>query len=191
MIRTRSPLVLASASPRRHLLMTMLGIPFTCVVSGISENIPLCSPETMVQELARTKAFAVVPLLPGPSTVVGADTIVVLDGKILGKPSDKKEAKTMLSRLQGRTHTVLTGLCVLDSETGRYLSDFESTEVTFAPMTEEEIDGYVATGEPMDKAGAYGIQGPCAVYISGISGCYYNVVGLPLHKLATMLKSFE
>jgi septum formation protein len=171
--------------------MTMLGIPFTCVVSGVSEDIPPCPPETMVKELARTKAFAVVPLLPGPSTVVGGDTIVVLDGRILGKPADKKEANSMLCRLQGRTHTVLTGLCVLDSETGRYLSDFESTEVTFAPMTEEEIDGYIATGEPMDKAGAYGIQGPCAVYISGISGCYYNVVGLPLHKLATMLKAFE
>ncbi len=184
------PLVLASASPRRRRLMSMLGLPFTCVASGADEDIPPCAPEEMVQELARVKAFAALPLVRSPSVIVGADTIVLLDGEIMGKPKDEKDARSMLGRLQGRTHAVLTGLCVLNSENGDYILDYERTEVTFAEMTEEEISGYVSTGEPMDKAGAYGIQGLCAVYISRITGCYYNVVGLPLHRLAKMLKKF-
>lgn len=184
------PLVLASASPRRRELISLLGLPFTCVVSGVDEHIPPCAPEDMVNELARTKAFAALPLLKEPSIVVGADTIVVLDGEILGKPENEQHAIEMLRQLSGRTHTVLTGLCVLNSENGKCAVDYERTEVTFAPMTDAEIAEYVSTGEPMDKAGAYGIQGRCAVYLSGISGCYFNVVGLPLHKLASLLKTF-
>ncbi|MGI6151257.1 MAG: Maf family protein [Christensenellales bacterium] len=190
MIELIFPLVLASASPRRRELLSMLGLPFTCVVSGADEDAPPCAPEELVQELARAKAFAALPLIKEPSIIVGADTIVLLDGEILGKPKDEEDARAMLRRLQGRTHIVLTGLCVLNSENGKYHLDYERTEVTFAAMTEEEISDYVSTGEPMDKAGAYGIQGRCAVHISGSLGCYFNVVGLPLHKLATMLKSF-
>jgi len=190
MLALTLPLVLASASPRRRELLHQLGLPFSCVVSGADEHIPPCAPEEMVRRLAKAKAFAALPLLKKPSLVIGADTIVVQDGEILGKPADEADAKAMLSRLQGMTHTVLTGVCVLNSESGDYLVDYERTEVTFAEMTGEDIDAYVATGEPMDKAGAYGIQGRCAVHISGISGCYFNVVGLPLHKLSTMLKHF-
>ncbi len=188
LIEHNLPIVLASASPRRQQLMTMLGLPFTCVNSGASEEIAPCSPEETCMELARRKADAALPLLDMPSLIIGADTIVLLDGVILGKPKDEDDASSMLSRLSGRTHSVLTGLCVLNTENGNYALDYERTEVTVDALTKSEIDDYVSTGEPMDKAGAYGIQGVFAIHVKGVCGCFYNVVGLPLHKLASMLK---
>lgn len=190
MTEHKLPLVLASGSPRRRELLAFLGVPFSCVVSGADEHVSPCQPEEMVRKLAQIKAECVLDLLETPSVVLGADTVVVLDGEILGKPADAPEAAAMLSRLQGHTHTVVTGICLLNSETGEHMVDYERTEVIFAPMTDEEIADYVATGDPLDKAGAYGIQGPCAVHIPGIHGCYYNVMGLPLHKLYRMLKAF-
>ncbi len=182
------PLVLASASPRRQQLLSYLGLPYVCMVSGANEALEGdYLPEEAVELIAERKARAVLPLLDRPSLVVGADTVVVLDEERLGKPQSRADAKRMLQALSGRVHAVYTGLCVLDSETGEFATDAVRTEVCFAPISEAEIDAYIATGEPMDKAGAYAIQGPFAANITGIHGCYYNVVGLPLHALKQLL----
>lgn len=189
--RLKKPLVLASASPRRQQLLSYLGLPYVCMVSGADEQLEdTDTPEEAVQRIAEKKARAVISLLDRPSIIVGADTVVVLDGNILGKPTDRADARRMLEQLQGRTHTVFTGLCVLDSETGQCDVESVRTDVHFAPVTDDEIDAYIATGEPMDKAGSYAIQGPFAANITGINGCYYNVVGLPLHALKVLLTPY-
>ena len=193
-VTVKKPLILASASPRRRELLNLLGIPFTCVVSGADEHIfdaDALSPAELVQCLARQKAEAAASLLKSPAVVIGADTIVVLEGRVLGKPADEADARFMLQSLAGRIHEVYTGLCVLESDTQRSISAAERTAVHFGPMTEEEICAYVATGEPMDKAGAYAIQGKCAPYIERIEGCYYNVMGLPLFRLRQVLANFD
>jgi septum formation protein len=184
-------LILASASPRRAELLKQVGIPFRQVVSGVSEDMEVpAEPQAHVLELSRRKAQDVASRLSS-GVVLGADTVVVLDGEILGKPADKREAAEMLRRLSGRTHQVCTGLTLIDAAQDVSVSHVEVTEVTFSRLSEEEIAEYVATGEPLDKAGAYGIQGKGAVLVSGIKGCYYNVVGLPMAGLMDLLHRME
>ena len=120
--------------------------------------------------------------------VLGADTVVVVDGDILGKPASKAEAKRMLSLISGRAHEVLTGIAIVDAQSDKAVSAVEKTKVFVKPLTKKEIDEYVATGEPMDKAGAYGIQGRFSVYVKGVRGCFFNVVGLPLPRLFELIK---
>ncbi len=182
---------LASASPRRRELLTQIGLEYQVLVSDVEEKTVSNAPWKMVEELSALKAGAVLARLledgqKGAFVVIGADTVVALEGEIMGKPKDEQEAARMLSRLQGRTHQVYTGVTFVYVEEGERSYDIsfhEKTEVTMYPMSREEIRAYVDTGEPMDKAGAYGIQGRCAAYIKGICGDYNNVVGLPVGRL--------
>lgn len=179
------PLILASASPRRRELLEQAGIPFEVLAGSQEERITKKEPGEIVKELSLCKAQAAAKKHP-ERLVLGADTIVVLKERILGKPKDEEDARAMLRALQGRTHQVYTGVTLLQGETIH--SFYEKTDVTVYPMTEEEIRGYAASGDCMDKAGAYGIQGRFAVYIRGICGDYYNVVGLPIGRLWQELK---
>lgn len=184
-------LILASASPRRFNLLKQVGIPFRQVVSGVNEDVEApAEPDAHVLELSRRKAQDVARDLSS-GVILGADTVVVLDGQILGKPVDDDEAARMLQRLSGRTHQVYTGLTLIDVAGDASFSHVERTEVTFRELSEEEIAAYVSTGEPLDKAGAYGIQGQGALLVSGINGCYFNVVGLPLAGLMDLLHRLE
>lgn len=177
-------LILASQSPRRRELMEGFGIPFTVRSADIDETMdPKKDPFTEVARVSREKALAVAR--EPEDVVVAADTVVVLDGKVLGKPHSPEEAKEMLRSLSGRVHQVMTGLTVLRGSA--CISGTEVTQVRFRPLLEPEIDDYVATGEPMDKAGAYGIQGGAARFIPGIQGDYYNVMGLPVCRLGEIL----
>jgi len=184
-------LILASASPRRAELLRQVGIPFRQVVSGVNEDLQdPADPDEHVRELSRRKAGDVADRFDS-GIVLGADTIVVLDEHILGKPADEQDAIEMLRRLGGRTHKVYTGLTLIDAASRASVSHVEITEVTFHQLTGNEIAAYVATGEPMDKAGAYGIQGKGALLVGGIRGCYFNVVGLPLAGLMNALRRLE
>ncbi|HHT71239.1 MAG: Maf family protein [bacterium] len=183
-------LILASQSPRRKELLANLGVSFEVIPSREEEAGVLASdPGQLVEALARRKAEAVASALPADQEllVIGADTIVILDGTILGKPKNVGQAAVMLQGLSGRWHQVLTGVAVSDPESGCTLTAHEVTEVKFRSLTAEEIAAYVATGEPLDKAGAYGIQDKGALLVERIQGCYFNVVGLPLVKLAGLL----
>jgi len=166
-----------------------MGLSFDVVPSSMEETIPYgFSFAETVEILAKQKAESVVAISQKGNIVIGADTIVVLDEKILGKPRDKNHAFQMLKTLQSREHLVFTGLCLIDTSSHRVLLDHEKTIVKMATIDDDEIARYIATGEPMDKAGAYGIQGRGGMFIEEIRGCYYNVVGLPLAKLRSMLK---
>lgn len=183
-------LILASASPRRRELLAQAGLAFEVVPSGWEESAPAgFSPQQRVQALARGKAQDVARLHP-QDVVIGADTLVFLDGEPLGKPHSQKEAADMLARLSGRTHQVMTGVCIL-APGGKEICFAAETEVTFYPLGEEEIAAYIATGEPMDKAGAYGIQGRGAVLVRSICGDYNNVVGLPLAETVRALRELN
>lgn len=179
------PLILASASPRRRELLAHLGLAFSVEAADIDETPHLEEhPVSYTKRLAKEKAQAIALRHPG-GAVLGADTTVVLDHLILGKPADAEDARRMLQLLQGRTHQVITGVALhFDTQT---IVEAETTMVSFAPMTAETIDAYVATGEPLDKAGAYGIQGIAAQFIPRIEGDYSNVVGLPLARVRQML----
>ena len=184
-------LILASASPRRAELLGQIGIPFRRVVSGVNEDLQdPANPKEHVRVLSRRKAEDVTGRLSS-GIVLGADTVVVLDEHILGKPDDEKAAAGMLHLLSGRTHQVYTGLTLIDAARKTSVSHVEITEVSFRELTSEEIDAYVATGEPLDKAGAYGIQGKGALLVRGIRGCYFNVVGLPLAGMVKALRRLE
>lgn len=183
--------VLASASPRRSELLQQIGISFSVCKSTCEEKISSTVPSEVVCELSRQKAEDVWKRMKsGEIFVIGADTIVAYDGRILGKPKDEAEACRMLSQLSGHTHEVYTGVtfCYKYKGEERVHTFFEKTEVDFYPMSREEIERYVATKDPLDKAGAYGIQGQCAAYIRGIRGDYNNVVGLPIGRLYQELK---
>jgi len=181
-------IILASASPRRKELLKQIKIPFAVMVSNIDEDIPgKENPEQWVQELALAKAKNVAAGITS-GLVIGADTIVVKDGQVLGKPSSYEDAHRMLSFLSGSTHQVMTGIGLVDSLNNKIFTAVEKTEVKFKELTGAEIDAYVASGEPMDKAGGYGIQGRGALLVEGIKGCYFNVVGLPLNRLAIGLR---
>ena len=179
-------IILASASPRRSELMTLAGFRFDVICADIDEIVPeKALPQEVVMSLALQKAQAVAKD-HCKSAVVGSDTVVALDGKILGKPRSEKEAAEMLRSLSGRIHKVFTGVAIVCGE--KVTSFFEETEVEFYPLTDQEILDYVATGEPMDKAGAYGIQGRGAVLVKRINGDYFNVMGLPISKVYRELK---
>jgi septum formation protein len=185
-----SELILASHSPRRRELMKLIGHPFRCITSNAEETLlPGETPAEHVVRLSLLKAREVGEKV-GQGTIIGADTVVVLDGEIMGKPSSEEDAFDMLSRLQGRTHTVYTGFALHDAKDGWDISGFETTEVTMRSMDAGLIRDYIATGEPLDKAGAYGIQGYGAVLIPAVHGCYFNVMGLPLSRLMEALYTF-
>jgi septum formation protein len=181
------PIILASASPRRQMLLEGAGVDFTVCVSDADERTdPIWTPKRMVRELARRKATAVADSLPG-TFVIGADTLVSLDGEVLGKPQNHIDAVRMLHMLSGRTHQVQTGVCVV-MPNGHKLTFCEVSEVTFRDLTHEEIVAYVATGEPLDKAGAYAIQGEGRALIRAFHGDYANIVGLPVDRLMMILQ---
>jgi nucleoside triphosphate pyrophosphatase len=177
-------LILASASVRRAEILRDAGYHFTVLSSAVDET-PFSgeSPEDLVLRLAEAKAELAAARAVGPAIIIAADTEVVLDGHIFGKPRSSDDARRMLTKLSGRTHAVLTGACLIRLPDAERISFMETTLVTFAPLTEEEVTRYLATGEPHDKAGAYAIQGYAARYIPRIEGCYFNVVGLPLSRL--------
>ncbi len=184
-------LVLASSSPRREELLKRLDLNFTIVPSKINENeLSGLSPEILVQEIARAKAEEVAELVED-TVIIAADTVVVKDEKIIGKPKDKDDARKMLEYLQGKTHKVYSGIAVLSTTSGKTLVDVDYTDVYIRSMDEREINEYIATGEPLDKAGSYGIQGFGGIFIEKINGSYFTVMGLPIHKLALMLKKFN
>ncbi len=185
-----APLILASQSPRRRRLLQRLGWPFTVQASKAEETAPPgLSPEALVRRLARQKAAPVAALRPEALTLA-ADTVVALRGDVLEKPAGDEEAAAMLRRLSGRTHTVHTGFTLMHPATERTATASEATRVTFGALTEEEIAAYVATGSPLDKAGAYGIQDDLgALFAERIAGDYYNVVGLPLRRLYLTLRT--
>ncbi|WP_263366828.1 Maf family protein [Edaphobacter bradus] len=189
-------LILASSSPRRRELLSQAGLDFTVEHADISEEPqPNEPPAKYVQRLAVEKAQAVwdrrkaADSSDDPITVLGADTVVVLDGHILGKPADPSEARHMLERLAGRTHQVLTGVAAINHRA--IVSDVEVTQVFFDLIDEDELVHYLASGEPLDKAGAYGIQGYAARWIPRIEGCYFNVMGLPLSRTIALLAKAE
>jgi len=198
-----SQIILASQSPRRKELLEQIGLEFEICPAKGEKVITKTIPEEVVMELSKQKAEEVAYMVssfgeehkdittPSDILVIGADTVVAYDGKILGKPVDEADAKRMLTMLSGNTHSVFTGVTlVLIDKSGRAgeLVFYEKTNVKMHPMSEAEIDRYIATGEPMDKAGSYGIQGKCAIYIEKIDGDYNNVVGLPIARIYQELK---
>ena len=180
-------LILASQSPRRRELLERIGLEFTVRIADIDETMDENDPpETAVAKISAKKAAAV--RADESDVVLAADTIVVLDGAVLGKPKDAADAVRMLRMLAGRTHRVMTGVTVRRGE--RTETRVEITDVTFRALREKEIAAYVATGEPMDKAGAYGVQGKASIFVSGLRGDYFNVMGLPLCLTAELLRTF-
>lgn len=184
-------LYLASGSPRRRELLTQIGVPFLTQIAPIDESaLPGESPLAYVERLARAKGHAGLAALvdADDAVVLGADTAVVLDGRILGKPRDRADALATLQALSGRSHQVLTAVALVSRE--RQASQVVTSQVTFRPLTQAEIEAYWASGEPQDKAGSYGIQGLAAVFVSQLQGSYSAVVGLPLCETAALLAEF-
>ncbi len=188
-------LILASASPRRREILSQVGMKFVAIPSNVEEKTDSAIPHEMVMELSAMKAADVYENLSPEdrrgTVVVGADTVVALGDRVMGKPGSPRQAEEMLGLLQGRTHQVYTGVTLIwgeDRATPLRRSFYEKTDVAMYPMEDEEIRAYVESGEPMDKAGAYGIQGKFAIYIKEISGDYYNVVGLPVGRIYQELK---
>jgi septum formation protein len=189
-------LILASASPRRHELLTQAGLKFAAEAANLNEDLlPNEAAAAYVQRLAEEKAQAIwnahrsSDTTDDPLVVLGADTCVVVEGNILGKPADSADARRMLEMLSGRTHAVLTGIAAISAK--RTVRDLDITQVTFNVITDVEIARYIASGEPLDKAGAYAIQGYAARWIPRIEGCYFNVVGLPIARTIAALAQAE
>lgn len=181
--------ILASSSPRRSDLLNQIGLDFEVIPSRFDESqVNASDPVELVRTLAREKAGTVASEVEGEAIVLGADTIVLLDDEILGKPRDEAEARSMLGRLAGRTHRVLTGVALIRRPNGPILVEHEETAVTMRNLTPGQIAAYVASGEPIDKAGAYAVQGLGSVLVERLQGDYFNVVGLPLPRLALMLE---
>ncbi|MBR2868990.1 MAG: septum formation inhibitor Maf [Clostridia bacterium] len=182
-------IILASASPRRRELLTVAGVEFDVLVSDVDETIPEgTAPKDAAMMTAEKKALAVAEKCSG-GVVIGADTIVVIDDMILGKPKNEADAVAMLRTLSGREHQVITGVCITDGEKTKCFA--QVSKVRFYDLTDEEITSYVASEEPMDKAGSYGIQGRGCVLVEGIEGDYFNIVGLPVAETVRALKFFE
>ena len=189
-------IILASASPRRRELLERAGVNFEVIPASGEENRISDDPKEAVQQLVRDKAVSVMHTIEDSADgtlVIGSDTVVVFENMILGKPHDIEDAVNTLKKLQGNTHQVYTGVSVLEKKNGVWTEHtfYESTDVTFYPVSDEEIRAYVATGEPMDKAGSYGIQGIFGIYVRGICGDYNNVVGLPVARLFYEMKKSE
>lgn len=191
-----SRLVLASASPRRKELLEQIGLEFVIHVSNLPEETKCTQAEAVVQDLSKQKALHVWEELQKAgedltdTVVIGADTVVSVWGEVLGKPKDEEDAFQMLDTLQGRTHQVYTGVTLfwMQEEKRHHVTFYERTDVTMYPMSHKDIDAYIATGETLDKAGAYAIQGRCAAYVQAICGDYNNVVGLPVARVYQELK---
>jgi septum formation protein len=183
-------IILASASERRAELLTKITSNFKIKASEFQESdIPFSgSCGDYVMALARGKAMDITSSVKKPAAIIGCDTVVYFNGKVLGKPQDSAQAFQMLSDLSGNTHEVYTGVAVINTETQEISTDYVCTEVKFSKLSEEEINNYIETGEPFDKAGAYGIQGAASLFVEQVKGCYYNVVGLPVNKLYFMLR---
>jgi septum formation protein len=178
--------ILASSSPRRKELLKLIVEDFDIVVSDVDENIDCSCPKQMVEVLAYRKAKATFDKLCGEHIVIGADTVVVLDDEIMGKPKDQAEAFDMLERLSSKQHSVYTGFCIFSNDMS--IVSHEKTSVFFDNLDESSILEYIETGEPMDKAGSYGIQGYGSKFIKKIDGCYFCVMGLPVNRIYTELK---
>jgi septum formation protein len=190
--QTSTPLILASASPRRRELLAQAGFAFEVVTADVAEiRKPGEDPIRFVTRLAREKAEAVLARedIPPNALILGADTIVLLDEEVLGKPQDAADAARMLRLLSGRSHQVITGVCLAKGRERQRAA--EVTFVRFITLSDEEIEAYVATGEPLDKAGAYAIQGRAGRWVPRIHGCYFNVVGLPLALVSSMIEAME
>ena len=186
-------IILASASPRRRELLERAGVKFEVIPASGDENRTSDDPKEAVAQLARDKAVSVKATVEDAeeeTVIIGSDTVVVFQNMILGKPHDQEDAVNTLKKLQGTTHQVYTGVSVLEKKNGQWQEHtfYESTDVTFYPVSDGEIREYVATGEPMDKAGSYGIQGLFGIYVKGINGDYNNVVGLPAARLFYEMK---
>ena len=182
-------IILASESPRRQELLKQIGLEFDIISSDIEETVNQNQkPEKLVQQLSYLKAEDVAQKVKNESLIIAADTIVVYKNEILGKPKDEQDAYKMLKKLSGNIHEVFTGFTIINNYTNKIVSDYEKTLVKFRELSEEEIKGYIKTQEPMDKAGAYGIQKIGSLLVEEIKGDYFNVVGLPLCKLALVLK---
>jgi septum formation protein len=190
-LRSTPHLILASQSPRRHELLQLLNLPFEIIPSGVDESTASrdLKPASLARWLAERKAADVAARYPD-AVVIGADTIVVLGDEVMGKPVDLSDARRMLRALSGQTHRVITGVTVVRAGSEpRRLADAIETEVSFRPLTDNEVEAYLLTGEPMDKAGAYAIQGYAALFVAGVRGDYPNIVGLPVARVAAMLRS--
>lgn len=182
-------IVLASGSPRRRELLARLGVPFEVVVSGVDESTATATAPGLTVELAERKARAVAALRPG-HLILGSDTVVEVDGRILGKPASPAEALAMLRSLRGRTHRVVTGVVILDAATGTVRGRAAVTAVTMRDVHDAELAAYVATGEPMDAAGAYAIQGGAAAFVTAVDGDLDTVIGLPTALVRDLLTAF-
>ena len=181
-------LILASASPRRAEILRSAGLPFSVLSSAVDETpVHTESPQDLVRRLALAKAELVAARALGPAIVIAADTVVVLEGAVLGKPRTSEDARQMLEKLSGRTHSVMTGVTLIRLPDVERREFIETTQVHFASISNEEIVKYLSSGEPFDKAGAYAIQGLGGRFIPRIDGCYFNVVGLPLSRLCKEL----
>lgn len=183
-------IVLASASERRKDLLQIICNNFDIIVSNFDESCIMYNGDvkSYVMDLSKGKAMNVCNSLKNSAIVIGCDTLVFFENSILGKPKTKEEAYHMLKKLSGNIHKVYSGITVIDSNTGHSISDYVCTKVQFSHLTDDQIEKYIDSGDPMDKAGSYGIQGQAGVFVEKIDGCYYNVVGLPLNKLYYMLK---
>ncbi len=185
----KSKIILASASPRRKELLARADIKFDICLKSVDETVPAgMNPAEGAEHTAAVKAMAV-SFINTDAIVIGADTVVVLDGEVLGKPKDKEDAVNMLKKLSGREHTVITGVCLACGE--KYETFHCESKVRFYPLTDEEIKHYVASGEPLDKAGAYGIQGKGMMLVESIEGDFYNIVGLPVALVVRRIKEIE
>ena len=181
--------ILASMSPRRKEILECMGLEFSVEPSDVDENIDVTLPELLVKELSLLKAADIASKHEGEDVlIIAADTVVAFDGEILGKPKDAKDAMRMLNMLSGATHSVFTGYCVTDAKSGKAIAKCSETKVTFRELGESEIAEYIESGEPMDKAGAYGIQGGAGKFVTETDGEYTNVVGLPKEALTKLLK---
>lgn len=184
-------LILASGSPRRQELIGTIGLPYRIDAADVDESMPEgTAPDALVEQLSLRKAQAVSGRVPDGEggIVIGSDTVVVLDGRILGKPKDEQDAADMLGAIAGRTHQVYTGITCIEVRTGRAITRHEVSHVTMKPMDEQRIRRYVATGEPADKAGSYAVQGIGALLVAKIEGDYFNVVGMSVRLLGEMLE---
>lgn len=185
-------LILASASPRRKDILANLKLKFEVIPSNIEENIEDQNfSRELIEKLALDKAMDIKQKINYPAVIIGSDTVVVINNKILGKPKDKKDAFNMLKLLSGKTHEVISAIAITDTENNKTITDSVVSKVTFKKLSDLKINNYIATEEPMDKAGAYAIQGLASIFITSICGCYTNIVGISAYKLAEMLEEFD
>ncbi len=182
-------IILASASPRRKELLEKLNLKFEVIPSTVEENIKdeKFSP-ALIEKLALEKAKDVAQKIKESAVVIGSDTVVVINDEILGKPIDKQDAFDMLTKLSNKTHQVISAIAIVDTESHKEFTDYVISNVTFKPLTNDEISNYLTTSEPYDKAGSYAIQGYAGAFIKSINGCYTNIVGISTYKLVEMLK---